>query len=239
MADQPLGPLCGSRVGLDWIDDGTTESCRHSPPGISGLNAHSGTSALDLQARSGAHWCAKFPGSDKLESCGEPFRKGLTQFVAALRKAGAQVTIANTFRPRERAYMMHWCWRITRENVDPRSIPAMAGIAINWCHRNSARDYQSHSSRTAAMAMVARFGLQNLKVQPALDSRHSIGMAVDMSISWRGNLNISNDIDQIVSITTLPRNGMNSVLKDVGVGYGVIKFVGGYKDVPHWSDDGS
>ena len=89
------------------------------------------------------------------------------------------------------------------------------------------------------MAMVTRFGLQNLKVQPALDSRHSLGLAVDMSIDWRGELNIADETSRIVSINTLPRTGMNSILKDVGMGYGVFKYIGGYKDVPHWSDTGN
>lgn len=240
MADQPFGPLCGSRLGLDWIDDGTSESCRHSPPGISGLSAQPGTSALDLMARSGPHWCAKFPGSDLPEACAEPFRGSLILFIAALRKAGAQISIANTFRPRERAYMMHWCWRIAKESFDPGSVPAMAGVPIRWSHRdrNNASDYQDRSSRDAAVSMMTRFGLQNLKVQPALDSRHSLGLAVDISIGWRGDLDIFNGSDELISINSLPRTGMNSVLKEIGASYGVIKYIGGYKDVPHWSDNG-
>ena len=129
MADQPLGPLCGSRVGSDWIDEGTSDRCRHSPPGISGLSGQAGISALDLLARSGPHWCAKFPGSNQPEACAEPFRGSLMLFVAALRKARAQLTIANTSRPRERAYMMHWCWRIAKESFDPRHVPAMVGVS--------------------------------------------------------------------------------------------------------------
>jgi hypothetical protein len=41
-----------------------------------------------------------------------------------------------------------------------------------------------------------------------------------------------------VQIASLPRTGMNPDLKTVGASYGVIKFVGGASDMPHWSADG-
>ena len=41
-----------------------------------------------------------------------------------------------------------------------------------------------------------------------------------------------------VKIASLARTGMNPDLKTVGASYGVIKFVGGASDIPHWSIDG-
>jgi len=79
-------------------------------------------------------WHPRFPASDQIADCAEPFRQSLNEFVLALRGAGASVTIANTFRPPERAYLMHWCWRIVKEGFDPRNVPSMAGVLIQWAH---------------------------------------------------------------------------------------------------------
>jgi hypothetical protein len=57
---------------------------------------------------SGGQWVARFPGSAEVEECRDPFKSSLTRFVSALRAAGANVTISATFRPVERAYLMHW-----------------------------------------------------------------------------------------------------------------------------------
>lgn len=89
-----------------------------------------------------------------------------------------------------------------------------------------------------ALAMVQAYGIQNLGVPPALNTRHGLGLAVDMSISWSGTLSIVDGTGSIVSIASTPRTGMNTQLKVVGATCGVIKFVGGVSDRPHWSDNG-
>ena len=63
---------------------------------------------------SGPAWVARFPGSASPDDCIEPFRSSLKAFLAALAAAGAQVDIAATFRPSERAYLMHWSWKIAK-----------------------------------------------------------------------------------------------------------------------------
>lgn len=42
----------------------------------------------------------------------------------------------------------------------------------------------------------------------------------------------------LVKIDTTPRTGMNRQLIAIGAGYGVKKYFGGNKDVPHWSNNG-
>jgi hypothetical protein len=86
--------------------------------------------------------------------------------------------------------------------------------------------------------MVNAYGMQNLSVAPALASKHISGTAVDMAIGWAGDLTISRRDGRTVTITSQPRSGMNADLKTVGATYGVLKFVGGATDIPHWSDDG-
>lgn len=183
---------------------------------------------------SGTSWVPRFPGSASPEDCLEPFRSNLKAFLAALTAAGAQVDIAATYRPPERAYLMHWSWRIARNLVDPRAVPAMSGVNIGWVHRTTSGDADIPKSRSAASQMVSLYGIV---AQPALASRHTERRAVDMDISWIGSLPIRNADGSTTQITTEPRSGMNEQLIQAGRGYGVIKaqFVG---DPPHWSEDG-
>jgi len=187
---------------------------------------------------SGAQWHPRFPASNQIADCAEPFKSALTEFVDALKAAGASVTISNTYRPPERAYLMHWCWRIVNNDHDPRSVPAMPGVLIQWAHVDAAGNYLEQQSVNAAQAMVNAYGMQNLNVAPALATRHTLRLAVDMTISWTGTLTIADATGQTTHIATLPRTGMNAQLKTVGAAYGVMKYVGGASDRPHWSDNG-
>jgi hypothetical protein len=86
--------------------------------------------------------------------------------------------------------------------------------------------------------MVNGYGISGLNVAPALNSRHTQKQAIDMNISWSGTLTINNASGTAVTISSNPKTGMNSELHTVGATYGVIKFVGGNSDKPHWSNDG-
>ena len=194
--------------------------------------------ASDAREPSGSAWVARFPTSSSVADCAEPFRANLTAFVAALRAAGAVVNVAATLRPPQRAYLMHWCWSIVKAKADPRTVPAFDGVPIAWVHQDAQGDFDFAASIAGAQAMVAAYGMQNLNVAPALSSKHITGTAVDMAISWTDTLTIANLDGTAVAITSLPRTGMNPDLRTVGASYGVIKFVGGASDIPHWSDDG-
>jgi hypothetical protein len=182
---------------------------------------------------SGAQWVARFPGSANVEDCREPFKSRLTRFIAAMRAANATVTVSATFRPAERAYLMHWSWMIVKQGTDPASVPSRPGVAIQWVHPTL------QASRLAARAMVNGYGINGLGTPPALNSRHTARVAVDMSITWSGTLNIESSTGAVVAISSTPRTGMNSELADVGAEYRVIKYNGSGVDWPHWSDTGS
>ena len=187
---------------------------------------------------SGRAWVARFPTSASVADCAQPFRDNLTAFLAALGAAGASVNIAATLRPRQRAYLMHWCWSIVKQKTDPRAIPPLDGVAIAWAHLDDQGNFDPIASVAAAEDMVEAYGMQGLNVAPALKSNHISGTAVDMAISWDGSLTIKQRDGTGVQIASLPRTGMNPDLKTVGASYGVIKFVGGASDMPHWSADG-
>jgi hypothetical protein len=147
--------------------------------------------------------------------------------------AGVHVTISATLRPPERAYLMHYAFRIAREHLDPAQVPARTGVNIEWVHRNAQGQPDLAASQTAAEAMVRGY---SIVYRPALASRHTQGLAIDMNISWSGTLVIRDRNGQEVTITSTPRTGAgNADLHRVGVTYGVHKLA---SDPPHWSSDG-
>lgn len=182
---------------------------------------------------SGPQWVNKFPGSRNPADCVQPFRSGLMSFLSALKDANISVGISATFRPPERAYLMHWSWRIAKNEVLAQSVPPMAGVAIDWVHRDAAGQPDDPKSRSAASQMVAGYGIV---ARPALTSRHTQGRAIDMDISWQGNVRVKNMDGSIRDIASPPRDGTNADLQQVGATYGVIKAT--FDDPPHWSDDG-
>lgn len=176
---------------------------------------------------SGAPWVSKFPTSRSIDDLKAPFKDAVTKFVAALKAAGASVSIAATHRPAERAYLMRHSWDISKGLVKPKDVPAREGVAIEWDHGNDT------ASIDAAKAMVSGY---EIAYRPSLTSRHIDRLAIDMSISWTGTLSIVNAAGTTIEITSTPRTGKeNTDLHTVGGGYGVHKLV---SDPPHWSSDG-
>lgn len=110
----------------------------------------------------------------------------------------------------------------------------MAGVAIEWVHPTLIQ------SVNGAQEMVLEFEIEGLaeNVPPALNSLHTIREAIDMKIWWTGDLVVCNMDGTVAEINTTPRTGMNHQLAQVGRTYGVIKFVGGAADKPHWSTTG-
>jgi hypothetical protein len=182
--------------------------------------------AAAARERSGRSWVARFPGSRSLTYLKAGFRQAAEAFIGSMKDAGATVRISATFRPPERAYLMHFAWAIARLGANPSTVPPMAGVDIEWDHGNAS------ASRSAAEEMVLGYGLS---VQAALNSRHTERRAVDMSISWSGTLSLRNGSGGTTNIATTPRSGQNAQLHTVGRSFGVFKLV---SDPPHWSDDG-
>ena len=181
---------------------------------------------------SGFSWVQKFPNSTSLEDLDATFKANAKKFIAALQKAGAAVSIAATKRPAERAYLMHWSFKISG-TTDPEAATAMAGVDIEWVHRNAKGEKDLAASRTSANMMVNGY---DIAYEPALVSRHSEGKAIDMNISWTAKeLTIADAAGKDVVIKTGSKNGSNAELQKVGKSYGVIKLV---SDPPHWSTDG-
>jgi hypothetical protein len=181
---------------------------------------------------SGPDWCSKFPGSRSADSLASPFRERVRDFLAALQEARVQVAISATLRPPQRAFLMHWCWRIGRLGEDPRTAKTMDGVAIDWLHRDGAGLVDRAASRQAASAMVTKY---QLDVLPSLTSRHIEGRAIDMTISWSGTPTVRDGAGGTVTLPPMTAAAARPALDDIGRSYGVKPLAG---DAVHWSDDG-
>ncbi len=180
---------------------------------------------------SGLDWVQRFPGSVSLDDLMPEFRERARAFVRALKDAGASIRIAATYRPPERAWLMHWSWLIAKGKIDPSLVPQIEGVDIAWQHlKGKAPDLRA--SRAAARSMKDAY---NIQYPPALVSRHTQRRAVDMTVGWKGALHICDASGKPQIITSGPRNGLNYALIEIGKSFGVMKL---FKDPPHWSDDG-
>jgi D-alanyl-D-alanine dipeptidase len=175
---------------------------------------------------SGPAWCAMFPTSESLEDLCPAFRSDVAGFIGALRAGGASVSIAATYRPPQRAYLMHWACMIGTGGQDPAAIPVMPGVEIDWTHGGD-----RVSAKAAAKAMMAGY---NIAFPAALVSRHTQRRAIDMTIHVPAGATIIPHLGLPVRFAE-SCDGMDPRLHAIGKTFGVIKLV---SDRPHWSDDG-
>lgn len=180
---------------------------------------------------SGALWCQRYPTSRNVGDLTTDFAPKVRAFLAALKDAGIAVAISATYRPAERAYLMHWAWMIAHENTAPVSVPSMPGVGIDWLHYNSAGTPDLRGSVQAAEAMVLGYAIA---YRPSLTSRHIERRAIDMALSWQGDAAVI-DANGVKHIVGVPHDGLNPSIIEVGKTFGVIKLL---SDPPHWSDDG-
>lgn len=178
---------------------------------------------------SGPAWCTLFPTSQSLSDLVDPFRADASEFINALRTAGASVTISATYRPPERAFLMHYCCLVAGyrdaqkifHQIAPSDVPPFAGIDIDWtCGGDGG------AARAAAVAMRQGY---DIAFPAALVSRHTQRLAVDMTITFQGVIQV-----QSATGSQIPA-ACQSDLWPIGASYGVHKLP---SDPPHWSSDG-
>jgi D-alanyl-D-alanine dipeptidase len=196
--------------------------------------AEPATPAADTRVRSGASWCAQYPtGTTIAELTDATFQANVQAFrdamVAAATPANAlNISINATYRPPQRAHLMHYSYKVhngTTSPEDANAASAAAGIHINWDHGDTA------TSRAKAGEMVTTYGIA---YAPALQSRHTEGKAIDWTITWSGSLMIAKKGETTPVDCT--GNGTTSAnLHAVGASYDVHKLA---SDPPHWSTDG-
>lgn len=84
---------------------------------------------------SGVGWVARFPDAKGPSALVDGFREGCKTFIAAMTAGGVHVTVNSTRRPKERAYLMHYSWRIHKRTLNPQNVPAKTGVDIDWSTR--------------------------------------------------------------------------------------------------------
>ncbi|WER21134.1 hypothetical protein P2E05_13620 [Providencia stuartii] len=177
---------------------------------------------IKIKEPSGVHWVSRFPTSVDVNDLTPDFSSSVTRFIQAIRDAGGNVRISATFRPPERAYLMHYAYAISRENFDPSKVPEKEGVNIDWTHNGDLA-----SAKKAAQQMDRAYVI---KYKPSLTSRHTQRRAIDMTITNIIGKSLINGSGANVPIKNLKN------LFDAGASFGVIKLV---VDEPHWSDDGA
>ena len=169
---------------------------------------------------SGAQWCARFPGSSLISDLGANFRSSVERFKAAMETAGIAMRPSATYRPVERAFLMHYCVKVAGGSMAPTEIPTLDGVNVEWDHGTLEK------SRSAARAMANGYVIV---YPPAYPTRHSLRLAIDMTLSSFAPKTIKDAQGNDVEIKKEPD------LYAVGASYGVNKLV---SDRPHWSDNG-
>ena len=113
---------------------------------------------------SGAQWVSRYPTSHDINELSPHFYPAAHRFINAIQNAGGNVRISATYRPIERAYLMHYAWRIANEGLDPADVPAKDGVNIDWTHQGD-----NSAAVSAASNMVMQY---RLVYRPSLTSRH-------------------------------------------------------------------
>lgn len=176
----------------------------------------------------GPAWVKQFLGSNSLDSLNPTWGPKAKAFVAALRAAGATVTINAANRPIQRSYLMYYAWQIAKGGIAPSKVPAYPGVSIDWTNGG-----KTASAVTLARQMCAAYGVAwnsaRQQVGRPGNSRHNYGAAVDMNIQGYINKNVKNPQGKLVKLTNV------AALRNLGRAYGVIYYTG--EDM-HWSDTG-
>ena len=164
------------------------------------------------KTKSGKYWVTwanvNAKNSTSVDDLVDPFKTNVKAFIKALEDAGATVKVDTTKRDAKRAYLFHWAWMIALDKCKPSDATSMAGVDIEWDHGDAAK------SKAGAKEMVDGFGLAvppKSTVAPALTSNHIAGKAIDMDITWTGELKVKKKDDTIVSV--LYMNDPNSNTK--------------------------
>jgi hypothetical protein len=215
-----LGQTAGAAVG-NAVAAGATEGAT--------------AAAADTRVLSGSSWCAQYPtGTTIAEITDDTFRANVQAFhdamVAAATAANSlSISISASYRPAERAHLMHYAYKVYKGTATPaaaNTASAAAGININWDHGNLA------TSKAKAGEMVTTY---DIAYAPALHSRHTEGKAIDWTITWSGSLMIAKK-DETTKLDCTGSGSSSANLHKVGASYGVHKLA---SDPPHWSTDGA
>lgn len=79
-----------------------------------------------------------YSNSTSIDKLDATFKLKVNQFKKAITGAGAKVVISTTRRSENRAYILHWSWKIAKGLVTVGKVPAKKGVDITWDHGDTA-----------------------------------------------------------------------------------------------------
>jgi hypothetical protein len=201
----------GSSRLLVKVDDGNALD-----EGSNEANHTAVSGPLTVRVLSGIGWVGAFPVSTSTDALDAGFARGVSRFIQAVEGGRATVRIHSTLVPPQRAYLMHWSWLIAKRGYPANNVPPMPGVYIEWWHGSQAQ------TLGAAREMIDGFGISKLGVAPALESNQTRGLAIEMAITWAGNLTVIDGQGKERTIRGGPRNSTNRHLIQIGATFGVI-----------------
>ncbi len=256
-------------AGLNWINPQANINAGVGAVATTKTNADTGADGTTLSAAS--VWDAKpeFRASKDLATLKPDFKSNVEEFQGSLKDAGANYTVNETRRFPSRTYLLYWCVRVAKTNTNTSAVSEYITLAkeqlknegtnspgevtiraraadlqrlaeypdvpIKWSHPTEAQT----KAGAEAMRAVGNYSV----VAPPGKSNHIDGNALDMNVSWSGNISIKKKGAGVKTlINTDPRRfskseGLkNEQMIEVGRTYGVINYGGG--DEIHWSKTG-
>lgn len=210
--------------------------------------------ATEKARLSGKHWQAsansRWPASSSVDTLSDGFKPKVQSFIKALdeNKIGTEITA--TLRPKELAYLFHFCLEVASGRVKPSEVERLATVDINWDHGDDAK------SMAAAKEMADAWGLVGIAAYP---SNHSGGNAIDMKMDFSKNTNKDGKNDLVyklgdkevkreIKIADEATTGVSARGKSIsditdrelskaGQDFGVIRAI--KSDIVHWSSTGT
>jgi hypothetical protein len=219
--------------------NGTTETANK----IIRINDLSGKSWPQIADKNG------WKNSTNIKDLDPSFKGKVQKFTEALKNAGIVFAVESTFRPEERAYLMHYAWQIAHGREHANAIPIKENVFIEWKHLDAAGNFSESDSIHAAMEMVAAFHIDTKnKNAPAEKSMHTVRAAIDMEITkWSGKKTIKDASGISVEIDSAKNQvdnkgnlnvNLNKDLIKVGNSFGLLKLTNPQDDPNHWSFNG-
>ncbi|MFN3972845.1 MAG: peptidoglycan-binding protein [Gemmobacter sp.] len=194
-----------------------------------------GAKGPDAKNLSGKAWFnanqAKYPNSKSVSDLSSGFKSSAQKFIKALEDGGAKVKVFATLRSPQRAELMYYCWQVGKMGMKADKVPKIAGVDINWDHGDEKK------SKAAAKEMFDAFGIAGVVAKPG-KSNHLTGNAIDMNISWSGDLKMKDGNGKDVTIDTKPASERNTDLQDVGATFGCKNGAKTVNEPWHWSTTG-
>lgn len=191
--------------------------------------------SVHITKPSGGQWSDVFGHSRETKDLREDFRKMVEDFLDAL-DGHVNKHVSSTYRTDEHQYLMHYADKIL-DGTDPAKVPPWPGVDICWDHHGDDGQRDLAASRAAAQQMKEKMNFGDL-VAPPGKSNHQERIAVDLKISWEGDVTLDDGTVLHGGTGNAKIDAFNADLVELGKSCGVLKHPKNPTEWMHWSIDG-